>query len=366
MRRSLQETLDSLAHYAVQAMRADGAAVSIIDPGRGMTHLGTSGVPVELTVFARKVYQRESDTPLHRAFASNTVQRIDKTKMPQAVLDTPLPEYMESRGWDKGFVAPLRREGEAPIGLLHAFYLVGVEPDEDEIRFHQTLATFAAVAIENVQLFQKVEQQAADAERNRLGRELHDSVSQTLFSIGLGAQAALENLRSDLAQSEDSLRYILKLAQSALGEMRALIFNLHPEALQDEGLSNVLRSTFQGAADRYGLTAEIYLNFEPELDADAKHTLFRIAGEALHNSLKHGHAQKVGVSMSLQDRELVLIVTDNGLGFDAGVARSGCLGLRSMQERADALGARLAIQSVPGQGTEVKLTLPISNPPNGG
>ena len=224
----------------------------------------------------------------------------------------------------------------------------------------QTIANQAATAIENAHLFAQTRRLAALEERQRLARELHDSVSQVLYSIGLAGHTALTYLEQDPDQSVEPMRYVLSLADAGLAEMRALIFELRPDSLEKDGL--VVALTRQAAAlrARHELEVETELCEEPDLPLDAKETLYRIAREALNNVVKH--AQASGVVIRLQDLrdEAQLVVQDDGIGFDPQREYPGQMGLNSMRERAAELRGALEIESVAGKGTCLRVRIPAT------
>lgn len=190
-------------------------------------------------------------------------------------------------------------------------------------------------------------------ERNRLARELHDSVSQALYGIGLGARTAQAMWETDKAITKESIDYVLTLAEAALVEMRALIFELRPESLENEGLVTVLSK--QGAAlqTRHGLDVEIDLCDEPPLPLKYKESLYRIAREALHNIIKHAGATRVALRLKHASPYVMLEIVDNGIGFDTQQEFPGHLGLQSMRERIMTLGGEMHLNSAPGSGTQL-------------
>ena len=200
---------------------------------------------------------------------------------------------------------------------------------------------------------------AAVEERQRLARELHDSVSQALYGIALGAHTARTLLDRDPTQVAEPLDYVLSLAEAGLAEMRALIFELRPESLEIEGLVSAL--TKQGAAlhARHDITVQTDLSAEPVLPLKVKQELYRIAQEAMHNTVKHAHASKVDLRLCQTSEAVILEVCYIGRGFDATASFPGHLGLHSMQERMKGLGGVLQIESAPGQGTRVRAQVPV-------
>ncbi len=208
-------------------------------------------------------------------------------------------------------------------------------------------------------LYEQAQELVSLQERQRLARELHDSVSQALYAIGLGAHTAREAIASDSEQALASIDYVLALAEAGLAEMRALIFELRPESLEIEGLVAALTKQVAVLRTRYKLNVEADLGEEPDLSIEMKHALYRIAQEALHNIVRHARASTVVLRLARQANEIVLEVRDDGKGFDPAGLFPGHLGLRSMHERVSKMSGTLTIESVPGQGTCVGVRMLI-------
>lgn len=220
------------------------------------------------------------------------------------------------------------------------------------------IASQAAIAIENARLYEQAQELAALEERQRLARELHDSVSQALFGIGLGARTARAQLERDVAQAAQSIDYVLSLTQSGMAEMRALIFELRPESLEKEGLVQALTKQTDAVRARYEISVSPTLCDEPAVPLPVKEALYRIGQEALHNAVKHARPHSVEVSLEQNEREIVLQIQDDGDGFDTGGSFPGHLGLHSMRERAQRVGGILEVQSKTGEGTRVRVRVP--------
>lgn len=220
------------------------------------------------------------------------------------------------------------------------------------------VANQAAIAIENARLYAQAQDLAALEERQKLARELHDSVSQALYGIALGLHTARIQLDRDPRALPESLDYLLSLAEAALNEMRALIFELRPESLESEGLVAALAK--QGAAlqARHEVRIQSDLCEEPALPLKAKQELYRVTQEALQNTIKHAHARTVDLILHQTEDAVILEVHDDGIGFDPLGAFPGHLGLRSMRERVGNLGGTLRIESAPGQGTRLRAQVP--------
>jgi signal transduction histidine kinase len=219
-------------------------------------------------------------------------------------------------------------------------------------------AAHAAIALTNARLYERNRELTVMAERGRLARELHDAVAQKLFSLRLTARAAVELATRDPARVPAELAQVERLAADALAELRAVIFELRPADLEEDGLTASLRKhvdmldrvydarlTFHGDAD-IGLTEEREL------------TLFRIAQEAIHNALRHAHARDIVLRLRRAGPCVSLTITDDGAGFDLADAGRDGLGLTSMRDRAAAAGAALKIESEPGSGTVVTVEVP--------
>jgi signal transduction histidine kinase len=218
------------------------------------------------------------------------------------------------------------------------------------------IANQAAVAIENARLYRQARRLAVMEERQRLARELHDSVSQALYGIALGTHTALALLeREDPARAAKPLAYVLSLADAALAEMRALIFELRPDALEKEGLVAALSRHAEAIIARYHLAVETAFCEEPPAPLDVKEALYRIGVESMNNAVKHAQATRISLQLQTRDGTITLEVHDDGVGFDPQGEYPGHLGLRSMRERAAQIGAALEVESAPGRGVQVRV-----------
>ncbi len=230
--------------------------------------------------------------------------------------------------------------------------------DEADIRVMATLADLIAVAIQNARLYQRAQEIAAFEERNRLARELHDSVSQALYGIALGTRTARILFERDPSRMVEPLDYVMSLAEAGLTEMRALIFELRPESLENEGLIMALTKQAASVQARHGVHVSTDMCEEPNVPFEVKEAVYRIAREALHNIVKHAHAAHVNLSMHCKDDGIHLDVRDDGRGFDPGGSFPGHLGLHSMRERAERLDGTFTIESAPDAGTHIHLFIP--------
>jgi PAS domain S-box-containing protein len=253
---------------------------------------------------------------------------------------------------------PLQARGR-PLGVLSVFGEEEQRFSVEEVALLASIAGHVGVAVESARLRQRAERAAVLEERERLARELHDSVTQWLYSLTLLTEGSRRLARSGRLESvDDCLADLGEISQQALREMRLLIYELRPSALEREGLVGALRQRLEAVEGRAGVEARLYTGGEVVLPPPVEEGLYRIAGEALNNSLKHAAASLVTVHIQATDERVTLEVADNGAGFDPGaVASSGGMGLLSMRERAEKLGGTLVVISAPGQGTRVKVRL---------
>ena len=212
---------------------------------------------------------------------------------------------------------------------------------------HRQLQTYTA----------RAEELAVLQERNRLARELHDSVTQSLYSLTLLAEAGQRMIRAeDLQQIAANQTRLGQIAQQALQEMRLLVYELRPLALKSEGLVGALEQRLETVERRAGIQARVLVEGEVDLAPGLEEELYGIAQEALNNALKHARASKIVLSVRMVDKSAILEVADDGQGFNlAEVQVKGGLGLISMQERAEKIGGQLDIDSAPGEGTRVSV-----------
>ena len=252
---------------------------------------------------------------------------------------------------------PIVSRGE----IIAAFYLTDKQneaafSDADQ-RMIEMLAAHAAIAIENARLFERSRELSVVEERNRLARDLHDAVSQTLFSVVLTAEAAATLVDRDTKQAKEQIGKIQELARDAVQEMRSLIFELRSAELESEGLVPTLRKHVDILRRIRHAEIGLEVHGERRLKPALEIELYRIAQEALNNALKHARAKKIDIALQMSNGGVLLTIRDDGTGFDPAdpQIRSKRLGLTSMQERAEAVNGTLTIQSEPGHGTQVSL-----------
>ncbi|MFD5450528.1 GAF domain-containing sensor histidine kinase [Streptomyces sp. NPDC003470] len=222
------------------------------------------------------------------------------------------------------------------------------------------LAQHAAIALTNARLYERSRELTIAEERSRLAHDLHDAVSQKLFSLRLTAQAAATLVDRDPARAKGELQQVAALAAEAADELRAAVVELRPAALDEDGLVATLRTQIQVLDRAHTARVTFAGHGVKALPAAQEEAVLRVAQEALHNALRHSGAEHVGVTLDRRGPGAVLRVTDDGGGFDPrAVRRAGRhLGLVSMRDRANGAGGRLTVESAPGRGTTIEMEVP--------
>jgi signal transduction histidine kinase len=252
---------------------------------------------------------------------------------------------------------PLFYKGTS-LGVFNVYYSFTKQPDMAGVSLFISIAELVAMTIHNARQFMAAQDKAAREERQRLARELHDSVSQHLYGITLGIQATSKLIEADPSLARESLDYALSQARICQTEMRTLLFVLRPEVLESSGLVVALTRHATAIGTRHNLPVEINFCSEPSLSLEAKETLYRIVQEALHNVVKHAQARRITLRLYETGASVMLEIEDDGVGFDPKETFPGHLGLHSMRERAHLFGGDLRIKSTPEWGTSVCVCLP--------
>jgi len=248
---------------------------------------------------------------------------------------------------------PLIAQGRS-VGVLNLGSRCPQPIQPEELALLSAIGRQIGVAVENAHLYEQAQQLAIVKERNRLARDLHDSVTQALYGISLYAEAATRQLGLGEAPTvADHLVEIRSTAQESLREMRLLIFELRPPMLRSEGLVAALQARLEAVEARVGIQTRLQVEGEGSLSPQVEEGLYRIGQEALNNALKHSRASSVVVRLCRGPRSVVLEVVDDGVGFQPAAPRG--FGLRGMEERAARLRGTLTVDSAPGRGTRVRV-----------
>lgn len=266
------------------------------------------------------------------------------------LLEKEAPELLDgARAW---MWIPVAAKGRVLGGLC----VTQVEPDyfaKHHADLALTVANQAAITMINAELYSNARSLAVLEERQRLARNLHDAVNQSLFSAGLIAEVLPRLWDRDQAEARRSLEDLRRLVRGAMAEMRVLLAELRPSSLTDADLGDLLRLLGSAFTGRTSIPAEIEVMGKGELPAETQVAIYRICQEALSNVAKHAGASKVDMSLKQDVHGVKITIHDDGSGFDPKLTAPGHYGLSMMQERAEAVAARLTVTSTPGQGTTV-------------
>jgi len=350
---NLDEVLDRILAEIGQVVPHDTANIILIEDNMARVVRDRSRVDV--------ISPRED---LERRFSLDELPNLYQmlqSKHPLIIEDTHLIADWVSRpgtGWVRSYLGtPVQIDGEV-IGFIN---LNSAAPGffnsihADRLR---AFANQAATAIRNASLYKRAQALAAMEERQRLARELHDAVSQTLWTACLLADVLPSLWAEDLAEGERTLEKLRRLTRGALAEMRTLLLELRPATLVETNLGDLLRQLTQAVMSRKKVDIALAVSGESRLPPDVQISLYRIAQEVLNNIAKHSRASQVAIQLDYQPNQLFLHIRDNGRGFNLEQHAPGGLGLDIMRERAEKINAHLQIDSKIDGGTTVTIIWP--------
>jgi signal transduction histidine kinase len=350
----VREVLQTIVASARELLGAEYAALGVPDDHGGFAQFVVDGVSDE---------QWKAIGPLPRQHG--ILAAMLHEARPERLAD--VREDPRFEGWPSAhpdmsdFLGMPVLDGDEILGALFLANKKGPSGfgDEDEALL-RTLAAHAAIALVNARLYERSRELTLVGERARIAHELHDAVSQKLFSLRLTAQAAAALVDRDPARAKDELRQVAMLAAEAADELRAVVVEMRPAALDEDGLLAALRSEVQVLDRAHSARVEFTSCKMRALPAAQEEAVLRVAQEALHNALRHASATAVTVRLEGRGRGAALTVTDDGCGFDPSVVRSAGrhLGLVSMRDRASGAGGSLTVQSEPGKGTVIEMEVP--------
>lgn len=365
------EALNAVGQAMVQAIHPD-EVLGVITLESARVTKGTSALVTLLSEERDRQFVRSAygagiepfvgvELPIQGSLAGLVIQ----TGEAQVSLDPPNdrrlnPDLVREGKWRHVIEAPVRAKDQV-MGVLVVASSKPEAFDEEHLRLLSLLANQAGIFLENARLHEKGRNLAVLEERNRIARELHDSVTQVLFSLTLNLEAAagLQDRKPDKAAA--LVTRSQEMAAEALAEMRSLIFELRPSALQEKGLSSALNNHINLFRRRQGVEVTLTLEGEERLSPEQELCLYRVAQEALNNVSKHARAGQVSICLSVQDGAATLLVQDDGVGFDpASEAGAQSFGMIGMQERLEALDGTLTVTSAPGQGVRILARIPLA------
>jgi two-component system nitrate/nitrite sensor histidine kinase NarX len=376
----LDAILDYIMLYACRLLEADAVAVYRLQPETNLLKIQSShGLSKEYLDHATVTL---GQGPTGQAVDQGKPVAITSVEQAMDALTQPVdPEMMVllnilSKQFHSELSVPLIVKQDI-VGTLNLYYANPRVFTQDDIDLAVSFCDQTALAIENARLREQAQQDAVAAERNRLARELHDSVTQTIFSASLIADVLPTIWELNPLEAEGALEDLRKLTRGALAEMRTLLLELRPTGLGEVGLADLVRQLAEGVSGRIRAQIRVLVEGDAILPTEVKFAFYRIAQEALNNVVKHSGADTVEIEIKsslpspgrkskrivlgqgFYSKSVSLSIRDNGRGFDPKRVIGEHLGLGIMQERALNAQAQLSIRSKPGHGTEIALRWPM-------
>jgi nitrate/nitrite-specific signal transduction histidine kinase len=266
-------------------------------------------------------------------------------------------ERLATLGVEQVIAIPLMAKGRL-VGSLNLSTNQSRTYPPEQIALLKTIGQQIGVAVENARLYEQAKQTAIAAERGRLARELHDAVTQTLFSANLIADVIPRIWKRDPDEGMKNLEELCQLTRGALAEMRTLLLEMRPESLERADIKSLLTQLVDAFIGRVRVPVSLDIQSNCALTHEVKLAFYRVAQEALNNIAKHSGARQVNLHLECQSGQLSMLIKDDGLGFDPGSITAEHLGITIMRERANSIGAVLKIESQVGQGTTIMLDWP--------
>lgn len=369
-RAPLQGVLDGVALEARTATGAVACSIILLEPGTfRLRMVGTAGHAEDYV--DRLVQAVELGAPLASIEAFRTGRPAFRDRLREMTHRDPRYEPLwapsEAGGWEYVVAAPAVVQGQC-VGVLTSFFQADGRPTDDDVAFLLALADQTAAAVDNANLVTELQAAAAAAERHDLAIELHDAVSQALFSVIMQSRALAMRMGRSGPGSDPAVLTALAQLESTVEEMQREMRGLLRQMQTDDGsprdlgeeLRAVVRQVQRGIAPR--LVLELPDGGGPDLDPVTRRELIRVVREAVANSVRHARATTITISATTTATELAVAVVDDGAGFDPSrPAPGGHLGLKSMSHRTARIGGTLQIESL-APGTAVRVRLPVGPP----
>jgi signal transduction histidine kinase len=362
---ALIEALHGVAAAAASGLNIDDALSAIVEQAKRITDTDKAilclleGSPEGLRVDAETVVARGSRTQHPQEWWTVRIEQMADEVV--AAGNVVVERDRERNAWIAAAPAPSRG---GPLGILAAINSGSRAFTSDEVNFLGILSAFAATAIENARLAEQTRSALLASERDRISREMHDGLAQSLFSASLGLEVCARRLERDPEAVRERIEDVQKLVTDSLAELRSYIYDLRSPRLERLGLSDAVRTYLDDVTGGSVSEADLTLRGrERNLEEDAEGVLYRVAREAVTNAVRHSGCTRIHVVIEYGHGEVVLTIRDDGDGFDvqkafAAASRRGSLGLRNMRDRVQALGGQAEVASSKGSGTYVRVRLP--------
>ncbi|MBC8444746.1 MAG: GAF domain-containing sensor histidine kinase, partial [Chloroflexi bacterium] len=349
----LDEILARSLDQVLAVMDCATGMVHLLDEESGVLRLAAwRGIPPEATA-------RATVAPAEQGLIAWVFEQGRPVSVPH-IADSSRPFIAFSAPSDQTYAGAPMRATEQTLGVLSIIGATGQQFDADERALLAAVADQIGVTVETVRLRAEAEQVALLQERERLARDMHDSVTQSLYSLTLWIEAGQRSARSgDLAHVEEYLERLEEGTRQAIRDMRLLVYELRPPVLEYEGLVGALQERLDAVEKRSGVQVQLMVQGDLDLTPEIEEGLYRIAQEALNNALKHAGASAIVVRLHVGGDEVELEIADDGVGFDRNaISDMGGMGLANMRQRADQLSGTLCIVSTPGEGTRIHAAIP--------
>lgn len=346
----LQEMLEKVLHTLLQVMNLQTGWIFFIDEKGTHRMLVDTNLPPALT-WEEKKPMCEGDCWCIDRFVAGRLQKATNIIECKRIEDAIENKWGETESITHHATIPLQA-GEEKFGLLNVASPHKMHFTEEELALLEAISFQIGTTIQRIKLVEKERKYVVIAERNRLARDLHDSVKQLLFSIMLTARGTIDMTKNK--ELQEMLMYIGELSQEALQEMTLLIWQLRPE-----GLEKGLAEAIQNYGNLLGIHVTMRIDGVISISDEMEEMLWRISQEALHNCKKHASCEKVFVHLKIENNMLKFQIEDDGVGFIKEKVRDSALGLKNMQERIELMKGKFHIQTKPGEGTKLGIQLPV-------
>ncbi|MGW0907586.1 GAF domain-containing sensor histidine kinase [Streptomyces sp. NPDC002853] len=355
----VRDVLKTIVASARELLDAEYAALGVPDDHGGFAQFVVDGVSDEQ-------WRAIGPLPRQHGILAAMLHKAEPERLADVRKDPRFEGWPTAHPDMSDFLGLPIRYGEETLGALFLANKNCPKPDggcgftADDEELLSILAQHAAIALTNARLYERSRELTIAEERSRLAHELHDAVSQKLFSLRLTAQAAAALVDRDPSRAKGELQQVAALAAEAADELRAAVVELRPAALDEDGLVATLRTHTQVLDRAHSAAVTFDSHAVRALPAAQEEAMLRVAQEALHNALRHSGAERVCVTLVRRGAGAALRVTDDGCGFDPRVIRRAGrhLGLVSMRDRAGGVGGRLTVESEPGKGTTIEMEVP--------